>query len=448
MEVIIEELERELLRLKGTKISQKEVSEVVSALKVLYNGTNNADQLAEYLMKFPLDVCRVFFQDIIHVPESYLNDVVTALKNNDLFKSNRGDFSLFRGFCIVALYMKTGELPEVIASLLARLLEMSEREAGFSKNSINIFAKRVREGYDLSFVLNPTITSWNKSERERYKSFIKAAIDTGVMDVSVPEVKDWLERNLSDAKRNEESLASLVETEAAAQDEQLLVSDSGRGSEGEALISGEQLRADVVEKIEEDSGASFDKSEYSCPNEVGAREGGFLGSELPDVIQRKNELSAGDKIDEKQKLSDDLLKTLKAAHREAMSLSSELAGKYGTITSLKQELITKDKEISALRADIAELNNLLNQKEHLVDEQRAKIDDLDGRLESFFKLDESSRSQSLITLKKEIARALRLEYRDFCEDKDAPCDRDIFEAYKASLNRIFRALKSFDIIFE
>ena len=88
-------------------------------------------------------------------------------------------------------------------------------------------------------------------------------------------------------------------------------------------------------------------------------------------------------------------------------------------------------ELSSLRDSLAEKNG--------------QIEDLTQRLRASLQMDSISKTQELITLKNDISEALKLDYADYTKSKDSPHSDDLFEAYRATLGRIFKLLKRFEI---
>ncbi len=87
---------------------------------------------------------------------------------------------------------------------------------------------------------------------------------------------------------------------------------------------------------------------------------------------------------------------------------------------------------------IQELENQLQKKDE-------RINDLEERLKLSFKADKINKNQELITLKTDIAQALRLQYDDFEEFNEEPCNKDNYEVLKVTLKQIFRTLKRYGV---
>jgi len=83
-----------------------------------------------------------------------------------------------------------------------------------------------------------------------------------------------------------------------------------------------------------------------------------------------------------------------------------------------------------------------------LEEAQLQIDDLTSRLRTSLSMDEISKNQELTTFKNDISKALRFDYSDFIGTKNGECNQDLFEAYQASLSRVFKVLRRFGISCE
>lgn len=76
------------------------------------------------------------------------------------------------------------------------------------------------------------------------------------------------------------------------------------------------------------------------------------------------------------------------------------------------------------------------QNNHLKEElakQQEEIADLKTRLKASFQADRITQNQELATLKRNISSAINIQYKDFIENKDVPCNEDNYEAWKNDL---------------
>lgn len=147
-----------------------------------------------------------------------------------------------------------------------------------------------------------------------------------------------------------------------------------------------------------------------------------------------------------------IVKVLQTANQEVEKLLDNVFNKNNTIQNLLEKLNAAANEISLLKAEIDNKNTKItalnehidNLKEHNL-EQEAKIKELDERLKLSFNADDISKKQELMTLKTDIAKAIKLQYEDFSENKNESCNEDNYEALKVTLNQVFRSLKRYGI---
>lgn len=107
------------------------------------------------------------------------------------------------------------------------------------------------------------------------------------------------------------------------------------------------------------------------------------------------------------------------------------------VNSLQEELYKseaagrdKDKKIKELQAEIEELKSKVSQANQEVDE-RKKLNDAQVQY----------REDSQASLLQDIARALKPEYGDYAETKDAPMSEMLGEIYREKLKQIFKILE-------
>lgn len=99
------------------------------------------------------------------------------------------------------------------------------------------------------------------------------------------------------------------------------------------------------------------------------------------------------------------------------------------------------KEEQTLQNQIYILKMRNNELKKELAKQEEEIADLKTRLKASFQADRITQKQELLTLKRNISDAVRLQYKDFVQSKDVPCNEDNYEAFKNDLEYIFRGLK-------
>jgi hypothetical protein len=143
-----------------------------------------------------------------------------------------------------------------------------------------------------------------------------------------------------------------------------------------------------------------------------------------------------------------VLRGIEKSQVEILSSLRMLSENKSSIESLANSLNIKETELGVLRNNVAQKER---QNESLISEiaeMKKKNDDMTERLRTALQMDGISKSQELTTLKNDISEALKLEYADYTKSRERPCDEDLFEAYRATLSRIFKVLRRFGISCE
>lgn len=125
-----------------------------------------------------------------------------------------------------------------------------------------------------------------------------------------------------------------------------------------------------------------------------------------------------------------------------------------TVSMLKTALASKEKEIEQLTQSVTSAQDQAYTAEMESSDLKAKLalseskaEELDARLKQLYETDNAIGEQELLTLKKNVSDALKMEYSDFKESDDTVTE-DNFMANYASLDRIFRILIRFGFDLE
>lgn len=155
------------------------------------------------------------------------------------------------------------------------------------------------------------------------------------------------------------------------------------------------------------------------------------------------------------RLTEELLRMLSSASKEAAELLESLSDSNGTISLLRKVVTNKDSRIAELSTTIGErdrtINDLqrkLNESQYLVRENEAHVADLSERLKNSLQMDNISQNQEMITLISNLKNSLKVEYADYLVSKDSECNPDTYGALIGSLTRIFKTLRRFGITME
>lgn len=90
--------------------------------------------------------------------------------------------------------------------------------------------------------------------------------------------------------------------------------------------------------------------------------------------------------------------------------------------------------------DVTETENIIAELEAKLDEITLERDSLKEKLDISFKMDSSTETLNMITLKKDIASGLEFEFKSFNESLEDEYNEDNFEAYRWTISRMFRTL--------
>lgn len=169
----------------------------------------------------------------------------------------------------------------------------------------------------------------------------------------------------------------------------------------------------IIDKVPENSPA-VTTSECNTPDSPA-----LSSLNLPIIVdQLKAQI---DRLLKTNEVIDTLRRQVRDRESEIQRINQELKNSKGESFSLRRDLESKQKEI---------------------DNCYERIEDLENRLKSVFEMDDSIRSQELMTLKKDVADAIRMEYLDY-KDSDQTFNEDNFVANSASLERVFKFLIRF-----
>ena len=136
---------------------------------------------------------------------------------------------------------------------------------------------------------------------------------------------------------------------------------------------------------------------------------------------------------------------LQSARKEASLLIDELSRENGTIQNLRTEKRNLENEIREKKNLLEQSYDELATKNRQTEELNSQVNDLDERLKNSLQFDEISKNQDLLLLKNSLGDALKRQYKDYMENREAPCTAENYAAFKTSLEHIFRTLKRLDI---
>ena len=191
-------------------------------------------------------------------------------------------------------------------------------------------------------------------------------------------------------------------------------------------------------------------------------------SEFINDFSRKKEQNPSDKTQDTSPITaevnsdsnDDSANTKRSAFdmgKYAAQLSEQLDRLIklnDTVSMLKTALASKENEIEQLTQSVKSAQDRAYTAEMESSDLKAKLalseskaEELDARLKQLYETDNAIGEQELLTLKKNVSDALKMEYSDFKESDDTVTE-DNFMANYASLDRIFRILIRFGFDLE
>jgi len=368
------------------KISKGQSVEASSLLKKFFEETNNEKKTAEYLMKSKPHVYLSFFERFIADNDlERIKLLHKAIYTTESYKANHNNVSTTRGFILSAVLIKANNT--YAQGALVRTLKDVSKGNNYSNSVIEIFRKNVIEYCGLDVINKLDEQEWeNLNDHKRFQRFMQIVSTKIISTISV--------------------------------------------STGDEQIDVVESRHLHIKK--EDANATT-----------------FMQDEL-----KKDEVTKKEK-DKNYELAEGLTSILERSSREAKNLYQILNESNGMIGQLREQLTQNDMQLSLLSKDLHERDNNilanLSEIESLksdLDRKQTKINDLGERLRNAMQMDTISHNQELVTLKSELANSLRLEYIDYQKDKDNECNQDTFIAFRASLGKIFKALRRYGIIIE
>ena len=401
-------LELENLKKKESKIGQQDAKDAANLIMNIYKDTKDISLLVNTLVDFHYSVSKCFFTKFYSLfnEEDTLQAVVNELIKIQKSKKSNSTRIINNAFSMIGIYVNQNSKLPSVTKIFNYLLFLTEKENGFSKQTLEKFNRQVISCCKNDF-LNIDIAMLKDIERKRIYRFIIALSDAQMLSLEDKQVVEWIEKNGF-------TLPKTVPIKMVP------ISDGIQ-----EVLKNDSKKKDIV-------------SEPQKANE-----------------SKKENKKENNKENKPSDTEINLMNTLTKAQNVAESISKVLNEDLGTINQLKSQINAKDKELTILTDNlkkqgekILNLNSLITKKERMLQEDSTKIQDLTERLKSSLQMDSVSNNQKLITLKKDIANNLQLEYEDFQESLSSKYSEDEFEANRATLSRIFRTLKRLSIEFE
>lgn len=390
MEEVIERI-NELLK-RSSKIGIADSAEAVYLIYKLYSSNKDYEMLVNYLYEFHYKISAIFTKKYyFEISKEERDNIIESFLNCKKFHDNQSGTSLLRGFSILTEIISKDITDNNILKIIKRLCKLAEKNSGFNHTSCKALLSflNVVDGkfFDIDLA---QLSDCEIRSLYRYVSSTISDINTCPYG---SKVQAWLERY---------SFA-LPNQNFAAKDKRAEVGFATNKIEKLAI------QPTITEPVESTAKAEADSLK-------------------------------------------ELIRTLKAANEEAQKLFNSIFIKNAILQNLEDKLNFKEKETISLKgeienknAHISVLNDELNKIKTEFSDKDHLIIDLTERLKTSFNADDISKKQELITLKNDIGSAIRLQYEDFNEHKNESCNEDNYEAFKVTLNQVFRTLKRYGI---
>jgi len=145
---------------------------------------------------------------------------------------------------------------------------------------------------------------------------------------------------------------------------------------------------------------------------------------------------------------DMFVKNAQKANGDMQTLLQSIANAADIISSVNNKTENSE-QVEVLNNEIfvlkEEIKKETKKRDELVAQLQFDNDDLTARLTRTLNLDEAENNRKLSALRANLSKAIKLEYQDYQENKEKEYSIEQFEIYKASLFKIFKTLKRFDI---
>lgn len=393
MEKIIERI-NELLK-KKSKIGNADSLEAANLIYQLYCLNKDCEILVNYLYDFYYKISGIFTNKYyFQVSEGDKTQIIQSFLKSEKFYKNQSGTSLFRGFVILTEIISKDTKDTNIITIINSLAKIAEKNNIFNQTSCEALLNFLNTTNGKFFDLD--LSSLSDYEIRRLFRYISTAIS----DISIipynNKVQAWADKySFTFIKKNDAVNASQIEVEnISSHDIEKIV---------EMPTQNTMSTTNIVKSVEIDS-------------------------------------------------AKEILKILQSTNQEVQKLFDSIFSKNNTIQNLQEKLNIKEKEMNLLKVEIENKNIALmslrdefNKVKAELEGREMKISDLTERLKASFNADNILKKQELITLKNDIATAVKLQYEDFNEHRNESCNEDNYEALKVTLNQVFRTLKKYGI---
>jgi len=394
----MEKVLKEILakRTKGNNQADKKAA--LDALYANFQKEKDFKLLAEYLNQLHISIFQAFLERIcITASEEDINSVAKSLVADELFQKGQPSKIMYpRGFPAV-LVLASKEKYQAAFIMLSDILSRSEKSGKFSASCLNNFEKLIakKNGSDAMIKIfehaeygSINCTDSTKEQFTRFLNEVGIITANTEQDGELPTTKKQPPKNPSD----DTVVNSLVD---------------------ESKKTTNLVDLHVLEKMEKSQEETLKM--------------------LRTISEKCSTLNVLEQMEKSQR---EILIGLQALTERSITIDPPT------------KLLTNDAELSTLRADIKQKEQLNVSLLSEIAENKKEIDDLTERLRTALKMDGIAKNQELATLKNDVSEALKLEYANYTKSKERAYNEDLFEAYRAMLSRVFRVLRRHGISCE
>ena len=432
---------------KGSKINESDKKEAVNILKNLYLNHSSGDvpiakhssdvqsskpddpevNIADYLMSLNPDICKLFFENIMqNVSNDELQSIIADIYHTEKYKKNAGGSSVLRGFIIVGLLLK--HKIEGAWQVLSKIIDDHLSKGIYSDKTLEDFNNRAIKlcGIDSLQVI---IDSNGHVPMSGSGDFQSSKVDSKNRLIKfIDTFKDKHYKNINTMVTAEsQSTSKILEIEQNKPvDEE--ISTEANNIEHKLTEIEPKLSPITSEK---------DQPTQKLPLEI-----------ILDTFNSEIKSLVNNYIDEISELTE------KHTH-EKQIIQTDLLDSNKKIASLQYDIRKYEEQINILKNNLNDTekqriktSKKLELAQNEISEKNDKINELSEQLKTALQIEDISQNQELITLKDTLSKKLKDDFNDYIQLKDREYSQDIYEAFRGSLSRIFKALKHQGIKFD
>lgn len=168
------------------KLNKTDVKNASTMLLEVHNQSEDVNQVCNFLMGLSIDVSHTFFSENYSDISEYdgVNDLITGLTNNALFKKNTRDCSIGRGIAILNVCLENKNYDPCVELLLSTLLALVIKKNSYKASFITTFNKKIISSTGVDFLK----LNFKEENKDNLFYFIKQLEDSNLISTSAQEV--------------------------------------------------------------------------------------------------------------------------------------------------------------------------------------------------------------------------------------------------------------------